>query len=1625
MTAETAAHRILAQVQRADTDPGALRWFLGPEAAAAADEVRADLVLPDGSARAIGVYALGYADWCRYLADGGSDPAALGAALLCFTGVHQHDPEGVPPALRPLFATLHGEPGGAGTDPLHAFEAATGVVMVYQQRRHPAALPVAAALLRYAVGGLPAGSAEQGACLSDLGLVLLYGFRDGAGHEALAEAVGLHRAAVAAAPGDRDEQARRHGNLGLVLKDWAEVTADTGAVQESVAELRQAVRLSTPDDPHRTLHHASLGSALTRAAAELDDPSLLPEGVDLLRKAVAAADPALPPPAGYLSDLGIALIMQAMEGGDRPELYDEGIDACRRAADAATNPVERTLYLTHLGLVLNGRASRTDHPGALDAAYAAARDAVEGAPPGHPVLTRAAFVLSGVLRSRYTTTGSLADLDEAIAHARQAVESTPAEDRRQRVARGTELADLLRLRASATGAPDALGEPVALLRRLAQEVPERSAERARVLFRLARCLEAAGGGAALGGVAWVGGAAPGAGAVAGTSADADEALDCFRECLTLPSPGRGFEAGVRFALGAALARRAGPDDEATWRQGTDQMRRGLALLPAGDLRRWEYLSDFGSALSQRAVTTGTPELYEEALRRMREALTCVPRGSAAEEAAGRSNLGAALATLARRTGDAALLTEAVDAHRDAVAMTPPDDHYRVHRMGNLGDALQLLAEFRSDAGLIEEAVAVLRGAVAASGPATPSRADCLTRLGHALRSLTRFTGDPVPLEEAVRRHREAVAVPSGPPTPLALLGLANSLVEHHRHTRDERLRDEALELYRAALAAMPDASDERAVVLTSLGNAEWGRAADSGVDALMDAAIGTLREAAVIVPKGYVGRGTVLTNLGVALMHRARVSGERTWQAEAVAVLRRAVDDSPPTVFDRAGLLNNLAEALRGWYEITDDAAAADEAAALLREAMTLERGERMGTELAALNLGVLLHSRALSGEEQDPRAATEARHVLEEAVAGLGERHPWRPFALMNLAATCLVSAQVAEDEAGPVAREALHRAATAARESLAGTPDGHPDRARAQWILAQAQVHRAVLGERVDLAEAARLARQSAQSPVAPVTARLQAARAWGDAAAKAGRDADALDGYAYAVGLLSRIAPRSLARADQEARLRVSPGLASDAAALALRAGDPGRALTLLEQGRGVLLAQGLENRDDVSRLRDLAPALAAEFERIRDELSAAPARPPVLRTEAGVPAPPDDDGPEPGLIAENRHALARRWDQLLDEIRTLPGLDGFLRPPSLPDLLTAAADGPVVVVNVSEYRSDALVVTADAGIEVVPLPELTPAAVVSRAADFVTGVDEAYGENGVQRAVAAVRTLSGTLRWLWDTVAAPVLDRLGLRSVPLDDEPWTRLWWCPTGWLSFLPLHAAGHGAADSGKWVVDRVISSYTPTLRALVRARRRLTSGAPPRPAPLVVALAETPGAAPLPGAGREAALLADLFPEGRRLTGAGATVEAVGRALPAHPWVHFSCHGVSDPLSPSESGLILYDGRLTVLDAAAQRPRSPELAVLSACSTSQGGFVLPDEAVQLASSFQLAGYPHVIGTLWTVSDKLATRLTEEFYASLAEDVARGRPIDPAAALHRPVRSLRDRFAPAPHLWAAHIHTGP
>lgn len=151
------------------------------------------------------------------------------------------------------------------------------------------------------------------------------------------------------------------------------------------------------------------------------------------------------------------------------------------------------------------------------------------------------------------------------------------------------------------------------------------------------------------------------------------------------------------------------------------------------------------------------------------------------------------------------------------------------------------------------------------------------------------------------------------------------------------------------------------------------------------------------------------------------------------------------------------------------------------------------------------------------------------------------------------------------------------------------------------------------------------------------------------------------------------------------------------------------------------------------------------------------------------------------------------------------------------------------------------------------------------------------------VMVLRTTPPVVRVL-DVVAEPVLAALPANPA--------RLWWCPTGLLTFLPLHAAGHHGSGPRRTLLNRVICSYTPTLRALAEARTR-----PPAPAKvLAVGQPATPGLSPLPNALTEVRRLASRLPGTTLFNGDAATRAAVLTALPEHTYLHFAGHGGQNP---------------------------------------------------------------------------------------------------------------------------------
>lgn len=1008
-----------------------------------------------------------------------------------------------------------------------------------------------------------------------------------------------------------------------------------------------------------------------------------------------------------------------------------------------------------------------------------------------------------------------------------------------------------------------------------------------------------------------------------------------------------------------------------------------------------------------------PRPLREAVEAARRAVDALPPGHA-RWAVLQSQLGSVFRDWYQRTGELSALREAIDRGRRSAAAGPRSPM----TLSNLSNVL--LDAFRrvGDIAFLEEAIATGRASVDVTPQDDPQLVMYLSNLGAALHEWADRTGDDTAEAEALRTARRAVALTSEdhPAHALYLSNLASSLKTSYHRTKDKALLAEAIEVGRRAVGATPAEDPRRPHRLGVFGGVlqAWFEATHE-LPALHEA-VQVFREAVDRTPERHPRRVQHLHMLSYALLLSYDQYGTREILHETIAVGRRAMTETPADHPDWRGRVVHQVNGLRDWYEHTGDLEALDEAIALCRHGLAsgnerdpgllaglvvalrlkyersgdrnlLREAVTLGRESVAANPGKVGHLANLAAalsvlaerEDDDPAVLDEAIDIARRA-AGPGSH------LLMNLAISLLVR----YERTGH--RASAEDAVEASRRALALTPT-EPQRARELFTLGQALA--ALYQASADpgaLTEAIDTYLAAATVSAAAATVRVEAGLHAGRLAMSAGRAEQALKGYATAVELLPLLVTQFLDRSDAEHWLTRYSGLAANAAACALEAGDPERAVTLLEQGRGVLLDRALSARTALSALRERAPGLADRFQ----WLSAA------LETGGGGPG-------------ERRHEHARDLEALIEEIRALPGFASFLLPPTLPRLMAAVRDGPVVLINVSQWRCDALALTT-AGVRHIPLPDLTLDGVVEWVNIFVGTLDV-----GQSVANGALETILGGL---WDTIAEPVLTALAFTRSPGPQDTWPRLWWAPVGPLGYLPLHAAGHHHTE-GRTVLDRVVSSYTPTIRALTHVRGRHRTGERAvRHRQLVVSMPRTPGSSDLPGARDEARLFAGL-PDATVLTGPEATRDRVGAALREATWAHFACHAQSRLDDPSTSLLLLHDHADKPFDVrhlSALHLPSAELAYLSACGTSQPGRHMMDEAVHISAAFQLAGFPHVIGTLWTANDRAAPKTARTIYADLLRRPPADRDI--AGAVHRATHHMRQMYPGLPLMWAAHIHVG-
>ncbi|KAI0027241.1 CHAT domain-containing protein [Vararia minispora EC-137] len=481
----------------------------------------------------------------------------------------------------------------------------------------------------------------------------------------------------------------------------------------------------------------------------------------------------------------------------------------------------------------------------------------------------------------------------------------------------------------------------------------------------------------------------------------------------------------------------------------------------------------------------------------------------------------------------------------------------------------------------------------------------------------------------------------------------------------------------------------------------------------------------------------------------------------------------------------------------------------------------------------------------------------------------------------------------------------------------------------------------------------------------------------------------------------------RFEQLAEMGIG-SLVTAAAATAVAAGMPSQALEWLEEGRNIVWAQLSRLRDPFDDLMIRDYALASKLKMVSAALEMVDSF--ASLTSSSRQALEDE--------ARNHRRLAAEYERLLTQVRLVDGFESFLCKKTLTELAPVCRTGPVVLINVDQSRSDALIICDLATLIHLPLPKIT-FEVASGMNSLLQSSRRSLGlkdRSTIEVRYSSQENINVILERLWTSVVQPVLSRIQskLRAQKSADLP--HITWCPTGPLSFLPLHAAGvyGGRGLPTQKAYNLVVSSYTTSVSALLSACAQQGDSdisASTNPKILAVSQPLTPNLPPIEGTVMDVIAITKHFPENvTHLSNSSATVDAVLDSMSKHNWVHLACHGKQDRLNGIKSCFALHDGPLALSQIMGISNAQAELAVLLACETATGSEDLPEEAVHLTSGMFVAGYKSVVATLWSIADVDAPFLADVFYGVLRRNLESGKGLKVAYALHEAVAELREKI---------------
>lgn len=463
---------------------------------------------------------------------------------------------------------------------------------------------------------------------------------------------------------------------------------------------------------------------------------------------------------------------------------------------------------------------------------------------------------------------------------------------------------------------------------------------------------------------------------------------------------------------------------------------------------------------------------------------------------------------------------------------------------------------------LDRAIAAYREALRQQEGDANERAGYLNSLGLALRAKGRADADPGLLAEAAEVYEQAqtISAPGSEPFVSASVNLAMVLQDRAEADNDPRLIDRAVEQYRLVLPLLPKHDPGLQLrVTTNLAVALIDVYRHRRDVQLLHDATAELRANADRSPAGPV-RDLVEANLAAAMLELADYTGQLAFLDEAISVYEQLLLRPTPE------RLINLGVALLARYRRRESAADLDRSISLLDDAARTTRSaiERASAHNSQANAVSIRYDESSDLADLDRCIALRNRAIGEVAVGSLD-----RAIYEGNLGVDLAKRYDTTEDVSDLAAAIEHQRAAVDA------VPPNWSDQPRLLAGLADSLARQAIRsGQAVDRHAATAAYRTAVNTArrTLPEQA-LGAAMRWGQWAAEQGSWAEAAAAYRSGLTALANLVASQSLRGDKESWLRDARDLTPAAGLAAVFAGDLPGAVTMLEQGRAMLLADAL--------------------------------------------------------------------------------------------------------------------------------------------------------------------------------------------------------------------------------------------------------------------------------------------------------------------------------------------------------------------------------------------------------------------------------------------------------------------